>query len=92
MRELAFEVKRIVKFEGVGTLRAFCDVAIGDLVVIRGVRVVEGKRGLFVSMPRQKGKADKWFDTVSVLTDETKQRLDQIVMAAYEQEQQPAAV
>ena len=92
MQELGLEVKRIVKFDGDGTLRAFCDVAIGDLVVIRGVRVVEGKRGLFVSMPRQKGKADRWFDTVSVLTEETKQRLDAVVMEAYEQEREGAAV
>ena len=83
---LALEVKRIVPFEGSGTLKAFCDVAFGELVVIRGVRVVQGKHGLFVSMPRQKGKADKWFDTVSVLTDETKRQLDEVVLEAYQRE------
>ena len=92
MQEMGLEVKRIVRFDGEGTLRAFCDVAIGDLFVIRGIRVVEGKRGLFVSMPRQKGKADKWFDTVSVITDQTKQRLDEVVMEAYEHEREGAAV
>lgn len=92
MHEMALEVKRIVKFDGAGTLKAFCDVAIGDLFVIRGVRVVEGKRGLFVSMPRQKGKADKWFDTVSVITDSTKERLDEIVMEAYQHEGEKVGV
>ncbi|MBI4342953.1 MAG: septation protein SpoVG family protein [Candidatus Omnitrophica bacterium] len=85
-REMGLEVKRIIKFEGAGTLKAFCDVAIGDLVMIRGLRIVEGKHGLFVSMPRQKGKADKWFDTVSVLTDDTKRQLDEVVMDAYQKE------
>ena len=91
MQETALEVKRIVRFDGEGSLRAFCDVAIGNLFVIRGIRVVEGKRGLFVSMPRQKGKADKWFDTVSVITDATKDRLDEVVMEAYEHEREGVA-
>ena len=87
-----FEVKRIVKYDGNGSLKAFCDLAVGDLVLVRGVKVVEGKHGLFVSMPRQKGKADKWFDTVSVITDETKRRLDEVVLEAYQQECEAAGV
>ena len=53
-------VKRMVVFEGEGSLKACCDLAIGNLFLIRGVRVIEGKRGLFVSMPRQQGKDGKW--------------------------------
>ena len=88
MAEVAMDlaVKRIVAFEGNGSLKAFCDLAIGERFLIKGLRVVDGKNGLFVSMPRQQGKNGKWFDTVSVLTRESKQEVDQIVLEAYQEE------
>ena len=81
-------VKRIIRFEGTGSLRAFCDLGIGDLVVIKGVRVVDGKNGLFVSMPRQQGKNGKWFDSVEASSKDFKQELSRVVLDAYEQEGQ----
>ena len=46
-----FTVTRFVKFSGQGSLKAFCDIAVGDLFLIKGVRVVEGRTGPFISMP-----------------------------------------
>ena len=79
-------VKRMIKFDGEGTLRAFCDLAIGEQFLVKGLRVVEGRNGLFVSMPRQQGKNGKWFDSVSTITKEIKKVVDQVVLEAYEQE------
>ena len=84
--EMSFGVKRLVKFDGEGSLKAYCDLAIGDLLVIKGLRVVEGKQGLFVSMPRQQGKDQKWYDSVVALTKDVKRAVDQVVMAAYQQD------
>ena len=81
-----FMVKRLVKFNGEGSVKAYCDLAIGDLFLVRGLRVVEGKRGFFVSMPRQKGKDGNWYDNVVALTDATKEAVGRVVMAAYQQE------
>ncbi len=78
-------VKRMVKFDGEGSLKAFCDLAIGELFLIRGLRVVEGKNGLFVSMPRQQGKDRRWYDNVSPLTEEAKNAVGRVVMDAYQQ-------
>ncbi|OGX28365.1 MAG: hypothetical protein A3B78_01695 [Omnitrophica WOR_2 bacterium RIFCSPHIGHO2_02_FULL_67_20] len=78
-------VQRLIKFDGEGTLRAFCDLVVGDFVVIKGLRVVNGRKGLFVSMPRQQGKDTKWYDVVEPLTKEVKQEVDQLVLSAYEQ-------
>ena len=83
-RDLA--VKRIVTFEGDGALKAFCDLAVDEQFLIKGLRVVDGKNGLFVSMPRQQGKNGKWFDTVSALTREAKHGVDQVVLEAYQEE------
>ena len=78
-------VKRLVRFHGDGTVRAYCDLAIGDLFLIKGLRVVEGKNGLFVSMPRQQGKDSKWYDNVVALTKEIKQEVGRVVLEAYQQ-------
>ena len=84
--DIALSVKRLVKFEGSGALRAFCDLAVGDLVLIKGMRVFEGKKGLFVSMPRHQGKDTKWYDVVESLTDEFKDEASRIVLEAYQRE------
>lgn len=80
-----FEVKRIVRFEGNGPVRAYCDLAIGDLAVIRGVRVVDGKKGRFMSMPRQQGKNSKWYDLVS-LNDALRGDAERVVLEAFERQ------
>ena len=79
------EVKRLVKFDGEGSLKAFCDLAVGNLFLVKGLRVVDGKRGLFVSMPRQQMKNGKWFDSVSAITKEAKEEVDRVVLEAYHQ-------
>ena len=85
-QEINIAVKRMNKFDGEGTGRAFCDVVVAETFLIKGLKVVEGKNGLFVSMPRQQGKDGKWYDTVIPLTKETKQQLSQIVLEAYQAE------
>ena len=76
-------VKRINRLEGEGTGRAFCDVAVAETFLIKGVKVVEGKKGLFVSMPREQGKDGNWYDTVVPLTKEARQQVSEAVIGAY---------
>ena len=92
MEDLAtgLAVKRLVKFDGEGSLKAYVDLAIGESFLIKGLRVVKGKNGVFVSMPRQQGKNGKWFDSVTAMTPQTKKEVDQVVMEAYEQDAEPA--
>ncbi len=78
------EVTRFVRFGNTGALQAFCDVAIGDMVLIKGVRVVEGRTGPFVTMPRQQSKnSAKWFDSVVVLDNQIRGELEKKVLEAY---------
>ena len=79
-------VKRMVRFDGEGSLKAFCDLAVGDAFLIKGLRVVEGKNGLFISMPRQQGKDAKWYESVVALTKEAKDEVSRVVLEAYRQE------
>jgi len=84
--ETDLSVKRMIKFDGNGTLKAFCDLEISETFVIHGLRIVKGRNGMFVSMPRQQSKNQKWFDSVSLLTPEAKREVGKIVMDAYEKE------
>ena len=79
-------VKRMVRFDGEGSLKAFCDLAIGEMLLVKGLRVVEGKKGLFVSMPRQQGKDAKWYESVVALTKEAKDEISRVVLESYRQE------
>ncbi len=49
------QISRIYKLEGESKLKAFVDISLAGLVV-KGLRIVEGQNGLFVSMPRHQGK------------------------------------
>ena len=84
MDDAAVKVSRMYRFDGDAKLKAFVDVDLGG-VVVKGLRVVDGSKGLFVSMPRHQGKDGKWYDTVYPATKEKKKELNDIVLAAYQE-------
>ena len=81
--DLKLEVSRLHKLDGTGATKAFCDLSILDSFVIKGLRVVEGEKGLFVSMPREEGKDGKWYNTVIPLKREVKDEIERVVLEAY---------
>jgi len=56
---------------------------VSDSLVIKGLRVVEGEKGLFVSMPREEGRDGKWYNTVIPLKRELKDEIEKLVLEAY---------
>ncbi|MCX5680121.1 MAG: SpoVG family protein [Candidatus Omnitrophica bacterium] len=81
--ELKLEVSRLHKLDGTGSTKAFCDLSVFDSFVIKGLRIVEGEKGLFVSMPREEGKDGKWYNTVIPLKREIKDEIERLVLEAY---------
>jgi len=81
--ELKLEVSRLHKLDGTGSTKAFCDLSVLDSLVIKGLRIVEGEKGLFVSMPREEGKDGKWYNTVIPLKREIKDEIERLVLEAY---------
>lgn len=76
-------VSRIHKLEGEGNPKAFCDISLFDAFVVKGLKVVEGKEGLFVGMPSETGKDGKWYNTFMPLTREAREELERVVLEAY---------
>ena len=81
--DLKLEVLRIHKLDGSGATKAFCDLSVLGSFVIKGLRVVEGEKGLFVSMPSETGKDGKWYKTVIPLNREVMDEVERLVLEAY---------
>ena len=73
----------LLGLDGAGATKAFCDISIADSFVVNGLRIVEGKDGLFVCMPREEGKDGKWYNTVIPLKREVKDEIERVVMESY---------
>ncbi|MFA5089931.1 MAG: SpoVG family protein [Candidatus Omnitrophota bacterium] len=81
--EGVFQVNRVYKIEGESKLKAFVDIAVGGLI-IKGLRIVDGKKGLFLAMPRQQGKDGRWYNAVYPVSKETHAELTEVILSAYQ--------
>ena len=46
-------------------LRAVCSVILDDCFLVKNVRVVEGEKGLFVSLPSRRNVKGEWWSIAS---------------------------
>ncbi|MDR0915661.1 MAG: SpoVG family protein [Oscillospiraceae bacterium] len=87
MDNVNFDVRTYPIDEPQGNTRAFASVGISvddeDLVAIRGIRVIDGERGLFVSMPQTQDKEGKFHDTAFPLTGDLRREMNRAVLDAY---------
>ena len=84
--ELEIQVQRMYRFESDRPLKAFADIIINDALLIKGVKMLDGKNGLFVSMPQEQAQDKKWYDSVRCLTQECKDQITGAVLSAYNEE------
>ena len=80
--KIDIQVDRMYRFDNGGQLKAFCDVCYHGLS-IKGYRVCEGKKGLFVSAPAEIGKDGCWYNTVVPTTAEIKEAIERAILEAY---------
>ena len=77
------QVVRLYRLENESKVKAFVDVSIGDFIV-KGLKVLEGKKGLFLAMPQDQAKDGKWYETCFPATKEARQKISQAVLEAYQ--------
>lgn len=82
---LSIKVARIHKLNSDSKVKAFVDIKINDSILIKGLSVVDGQKGLFVSMPREKANDGKWYDSIRAMTKEAKAEIQAAVLEAYGQ-------
>ncbi len=81
-----FKVSRMFRMDTNGKIRAFVDLKVNDAFIIRGLKVIDGQKGLFVSMPQEQGKDSRWYDTIRCLSDDIRERISQCIIEAYQTE------
>lgn len=83
--QIDLEVVRIHRFDDEESkLKAFVDVAIGEFI-IRGLRIVQGQKGLYIAMPQEKGKDGRWYNCFYTKNPEARSALSEIVLTAYQE-------
>lgn len=81
---LEIKVHKLYRLEGDRPLKAFVDISLNDAVLIKGIKVIKGREGLFVSMPQEQGKDNKWYESVRCLKKDIREQISEIVLAAYQ--------
>ena len=69
-----------------GNLKAYIDICIDDALIIKGLRVMDGKNGLFVHAVVKNKNDEKYYETVSCTNQEVKDDLTSTVLVAYKNE------
>lgn len=65
-------------------LKAMVILEVEDCLIINSVKIVEGKKGLFVSMPQYKDKNGYYKDIVYPNSREKRNSLTALILAEYE--------
>lgn len=73
---------KVKKLNRDDNLKAFASITIDDAFVVHDLKVVDGRNGLFVSMPSKK-VGDKYIDTSHPITAEWRQRINTAVLSEY---------
>lgn len=81
------KVSRIHKLSQDGPVKAFVDITVNGVLLIKGLRIVEGPHGLFVTLPQEKGKNDRWYNTVHCLTNDLRAQFADCVLNAYKNDE-----
>ena len=66
------------------SLKAYADVILDDLLVIKGFKILVGKSGgLFIGMPSKKGKDGKYYDQIEFKVNDFQAELRTRILEAY---------
>ena len=79
-----FEVSSMTQLENAGNVKALANVVINGEIAVNGVKVVEGKDGLFAAMPSKK-IGNEYVDMAHTITTEAYNQLNNAVISTYEQ-------
>ena len=88
------EVVRVVRLyrfgEVAGPMRGFCDLQFNQDFIITGFKIVEGIQGLFVGMPGDGDKNERYYGQrhshFVLLSDEIKFQIREVVLNAFDEE------
>ena len=75
---------RITPREDDGRLKAFANITFDDSFVVRGLKIIDGTEGLFVSMPSRKRADGTYQDVAHPINNGTRYDIETAVLDAYD--------
>lgn len=88
MKITAVQMNKVKNSES--TLKAFANITIDDEFVVKGFKVVEGKKGTFVSCPCTKGDDGNYYDDAFPITKECREYLEDVILDEYMKMDKPS--
>jgi stage V sporulation protein G len=67
-----------------GRLKAYATIVFENCFIVRDLKVIEGHKGLFVSMPSRRRKDGSFRDIVHPLNSETRQMIEDLIIKEYD--------
>ena len=67
-------------------LKAVASITIEDCFVVHDIKVLEGNQGFFVSMPSRKTPEGEYKDVAHPINTPTREEINKLVLAKYEEE------
>lgn len=67
-------------------LKAFATIELDSEFVIKGLKVLEGKNGIYVSMPSTKGSDGQYYDDCFPITADCRNYINETVLEEYEKQ------
>ena len=75
---------RVRKISKVGKMKAVVSVTIDDEFVVHDIKVIEGDKGLFIAMPSRRSSDGEYRDVAHPINTSTRERLQAVILEAYE--------
>lgn len=75
---------RVRKIAKEGKMKAVVSITIDDEFVVHDIKVIEGEKGLFIAMPSRKSVDGEYRDIAHPINTATRDRLQSIILDAYE--------
>lgn len=66
-----------------GKLKAYATIVFEDAFIVRDLKIIEGEKGMFVSMPSRRRKDGTFRDIAHPLNSDVRRMIEESVLAAF---------
>jgi stage V sporulation protein G len=78
---------RIYKPKVEGAVKAYATVSLDNEYIVKGLKILEGENGLWVSMPSRKAKDGSFQDVFHPASREAREKIVNAILEAYREQE-----
>ncbi|HHV61022.1 MAG TPA: septation regulator SpoVG [Firmicutes bacterium] len=83
---------RVRKLSGEGKTRGVASIVIDNAFVVKDIRIVEGPKGLFISMPSRRSPDGEFRDVAYPITSEAREEIYAAIMRRFSEGNETQAI